>query len=56
MKLRKKAQNVLIGVVLILGSLACMIDDFDMSVLPFMILLIVIIGGSTYALIRWGDL
>ena len=56
MKLKRKAQNILIGVVLVIGSLVCMIDDFDMSVLPFMILLTVIVGASTYALLRWGDL
>ena len=52
--LRKPVQNAIFAVTLITGSIACMIDDFEMSALPFMLTLLAIMAAGTFILIKWG--
>ena len=52
--LKKPVQNAIFATTLITGSIACMIDDFKMDALPFMLTLLAIITAGTIILIKWG--
>lgn len=55
-KLRPSIEKVLMIIELLLIAFVAMINDFEMSFLPVMVALTVIIVGNGYVLIKWGHI